>query len=487
MNRFDAASWLFGCAGALGVAALFGPGGLTLVAAPVAAALVFMASAARREIHRAMPPRWVAAGLIAAGAGAVSVLAGSPWTGILAFSAGLAAAFCGTQVALGFDTGDAEAPAPLSLATNAAVGADSTLLAAWQALGAFLGEPPTARVVEEVRTAVERHRAAGILDDPTLAHYAPPTLEKAHVSRRHLNGLGDVEQLSFESEFEDADPEVRDAYLAIAPNRIAQATMLRHRDGGRPALVCIHGLAGGVPAFDARLFGSRRLHRGLGLDIVQYTLPLHGHRSRGRVPGDGFLNGHPLVTNAAFAQALWDLRRIIGWLRAGGAPTVGVMGASLGGYTAAALAGLERGLACVVPLIPAVSLVPLIRRDRSPTERLALGAIGLTDALLAEAFAPHDPLRHRPRVAPEGRLIVAGRSDRVCPPEQAEALWRHWKRPAIHWFPGSHLMRSGAVDTAHRIDAHLFDTLLAAGTTPPTLTRFRARAGGPPRGSGQPE
>ena len=452
-----------------------GPGGLTLVAAPVAAALAFLALEARRELHRAMPPRWVAAGLVAAGAGTVAALAGSPGSGLLAAAAGLAAAFCGTQMALGFDRGPHQVPEPLSLATNAAVGADSALLATWQAIGAVMSEPPDERVVEEVQAAVDRHRAAGVLEDPSLAHYMPPTLEKAQVARLHVSGLGDVERLSFESEFEDADPAVRDAYLAIAPNRIAQATMLRHADRPRPALVCVHGLAGGMPALDARLFGSRRLHRGLGIDVVQYLLPMHGLRAAGRISGEGFLNGHPLTTNAALAQAVWDLRRIIGWLRAQGAPTVGVMGASLGGYTAAALAGLERGLACVVPLIPAVSLVSLLRRDRSPTERLAYDAMGFTDQLLGDAFAPHDPLRHSPRVAPEGRLIVAGLADRVCPPEQAEALWAHWKQPAIHWFPGSHLMRHGAIDTAHRIDAHVFDTLLAAASNPPVLTRFRPR------------
>ena len=92
------------------------------------------------------------------------------------------------------------------------------------------------------------------------------------------------------------------------------------------------------------------------------TLPLHGARAAGRRSGAGFLDAHPLATNAAFEQAVWELRRLAGWLRAQGSPALGVYGMSLGGYTAALFASIERGLACAVPLVPAVSLPGRARR-----------------------------------------------------------------------------------------------------------------------------
>ena len=472
MRPAGAASVLAFCAAMLGTAAVFGPGGLTLVAAPAALGLVLLAVSARAAVNRAMPPRWVGVGAIATAAGAVALVAGAPWTGLLAAAAGLATIYCGTQVALGFDSGGHEPAEPLSLATNAAVAVDAGLQAAWQLIGVATPSPGPESQVDDVRAAAARYRAAGILDDPTLAHPVPPALEKAHLSRTRLARLGDVEQLSFESEFEPLDPELRDAYLSVARNRIGRATLLRHADRPRPVLICIHGLGGGIPTLDARLFATRRLHYGLGLDIVQYTLPLHGDRSRARISGDGFLNDHPLATNAALGQAVWELRRIAGWLRTQGAPAVGVLGTSLGGYVAALFASIERGLACAVPIIPAVSLVHLLRRDLDATQRLALEALGYTDELLSEAFAPHEPLRHRLRVAPEGRLIVAGLADRICPPHQADALWKHWDEPSIHWFEGGHLLPLGAGAMRERIDVHLQGSLVdAAG--PPILTRFR--------------
>lgn len=471
---------LAGAAAALFLAALVGPGGLTLVAAPAALGLFLLALGARDSVRRPMPPRWVAVGAVAALAGTITLLVGATLAGLLSFGAGVVAILCGTQAALGFDGGGHEANEPLSLATNAAVAVDAGLQAAWQALAIASPSPAPESVLEDVRAAVERHRAAGILDDPTLAHAVPPALEKAHLSRIRLPLLGEVEQLSFESEFEPSDAEIRERYLALAPNRIGQATLLRHPDRPRPTLICVHGFGGGVPSLDARLFATRRLHHDVGLDVVQYLLPLHGHRASGRVSGDGFLNDHPLITNAAFGQAVWELRRITGWLRAQGAPAVGVMGTSLGGYTAALYASVERGLACAIPVIPAVSLVHLLRRDLDAGQRLALEAVGFSDELLSDAFAPHEPLRHRARVAPEGRLIVAGLADRICPPHQADALFEHWGRPSIHWFDGSHLVPLGSGRMRDRIDAKLRESLIdAAG--PPPLTRFRS----PPNGQTQ--
>jgi hypothetical protein len=77
-------------------------------------------------------------------------------------------------------------------------------------------------------------------------------------------------------------------------------------------------------------------------------------------------------------------------------------------------------------------------------------------------------------VAKQGRLIVAGLADRICPPDQAQALFEHWERPAIHWFPGTHMVPIGRRATRARIELHLRNTLLAEPPPSPLpLTRFR--------------
>ena len=52
-------------------------------------------------------------------------------------------------------------------------------------------------------------------------------------------------------------------------------------------------------------------------------------------------------------------------------------------------------------------------------------------------------------------MIVAGRGDRIVPPEHPHALWLHWGCPRIHWYSGSHLAPFGRGRIVAEIDAHL--------------------------------
>jgi dienelactone hydrolase len=161
------------------------------------------------------------------------------------------------------------------------------------------------------------------------------------------------------------------------------------------------------------------------------------------------------------AQSVWDVRRILTWIRATEPDArVGITGISLGGYVTALVASLDDGLACAIPGVPAVDLADLIehhaglRHDHELREELALAKqVGLVVSPLALA----------PRVPPEGRFIYAGLADRlVHPRHQVARLWEHWGRPDIEWYNGSHtgffrskpvgrfvlaaLQRSGLVD-----------------------------------------
>ena len=413
----------------------------------------------------------VVGGALALLAGLVLAASGGLAAGLLCIALGAGTGLVGTQLSLAAHPRTRPLPAPRSARTHLAVAADEAMKWYWHAIGLVSPAPAPGLWIEALRAAAERNRASGVLNDPSLAHPAPPALEKHTLRGVSLAGLPRAEQLSFESEFEPRDAEVRERYLDAAANRTARALLWRHRGGPRPVLILIHGYGMGRPGLDARAFDVPRLHQGLGLDVALVTLPLHGARAPGRRSGAGFLDAHPLATNAAFEQAVWELRRLARWLRSAGAPALGVHGMSLGGYTAALFSSLERGLACAVPLVPAVSLPAILGASRSPEERRLRESIGLSDALLAEAWASHDPLRQRTLVAPEGRLILAGLSDRICTPDQVEALWEHWERPSIHWFEGSHLAPFGRRALRERLDLHLRATLLE--TPEPQLSRFR--------------
>jgi hypothetical protein len=394
------------------------------------------------------------------------VLTGAFGAGLVALALGAGAGFAGARLSLAAHPSTHAVPA--SARSTVAVAADEAMKWYWHATGLISPPPDPLLWIESLRAAAERNRSSGVAADPTLAHPTPPALEKHTLRRIELSGLPSAEDLRFESEFEPRDAEIRERWLAVARNRTARALLWRHPGGPRPTLIVIHGYGMGRPGFDARAFEVPRLHAQLGVDVALVTLPLHGARAAGRRSGAGFLDAHPLATNAAFEQAVFELRRLAGWLRAQGAPALGVYGMSLGGYTAALFASLERGLACAVPLVPAVCLPALLGAGRSLEQRRAREALGLDDDLLGDAWASHDPLRLRPRVAPEGRLIFAARADRICTPDQVVRLWEHWERPSLHWLPGSHLAPFGRRAMRERLDAHLAAMLRAE----PRLSRF---------------
>jgi hypothetical protein len=470
--------------GAVVVAAAAVAGGwlAVLIGLPVAAGLGWVASGLRRGAMCAAPRRLVGLGAAAGAVGALVAAVGPAGLGWIAAAVGAWLVVSGARLALASEAVPAGAsplsgPAP---GVVAAASLDLALTALWEVGAALRPTRDASRVAGELRDAVERLEARGWLARPELAHPAPPPLEKPLLDARRIRGAGEVEHLRFASEWEPADPEIAGGYLDRRANRTAHALLWRHRGGApRPTLVSLHGFGMGRPDFDPswlRLRGwdLEGLHRELGIDVAYVILPHHGPRGDGGPSGSGFFDGHPLATSAALGQAIWDLRRLAGWLRGQGVPALGVHGLSLGGCIAALFASLDGALACAIPMIPAVDLAALVWSQLPGPRRRQWREAGLGPELLARAWSIHAPLCHRPRAPFDARLVVAGLADRITPPAQAGALWKHWDRPAVHWFPGGHLWWRDRAGIRGAVEAHLRGTLLAEipPSTPP-LTRFR--------------
>jgi hypothetical protein len=305
---------------------------------------------------------------------------------------------------------------------------------------------PASVEIERTRRELDAARALfarrGWLAEPSAYHREPPpltstTLETRRLKRRARSII--YEELSFESGYEPdvAEPGC-ERWLGYGANRKAHATVLRHAGASRPWLVCIHGYSMGHARFGLWIFDALRLHRELGLNVVLPVLPLHGPRTVGRFSGEGFLGGSILDTVHAEAQSVWDLRRLLGWIRVQGAPPIGLHGVSLGGYNAALLAGIEAGLACVIAGIPPVDLSRLVWRHAAPPVLRALERAGIVREDVAELYRVVSPLAVAPRIPAGGRAIYAGIGDRLVSADHPRDLWRHWGRPRIVWTHGGH-------------------------------------------------
>ena len=347
-----------------------------------------------------------------------------------------------------------------SLRLSAGVALDEMVLGMEQlAIGLPAGDRAH-RMVDEVHRALAFHRSQGWLDDPLSYHLDPPALSAPRIEQTRTGSIA-YEHIRFESLYEPpVDEPGRDRWLAHKAPRTAHAYLLRHDDGDRPWIVCTNGYRMGLAGIDVRAFGH--YHNVLGLNVLIPVLPLHGPRRIGRRSGDGFLGGDVLDTLHGEAQAIWDIRRMIGWLRAEGAPAVGAAGLSLGGYTTALLASVEAGLACVVAGIPVADLARIFWRHGPPLQLEYLAHLGIDEALVAELMTVVSPLALEPRVPLEARMIFGGTADRLVAPDHIRDLAEHWGHPKTLWYAGGHLGFRMDPRIQHGVDQLLRDVKLCS-------------------------
>lgn len=292
------------------------------------------------------------------------------------------------------------------------------------------------RIDTEVLAALDLYGRKGWLNNPTRFFAKPPDLTAVTV--KPVRALGrSYERIYFDSGYSPQIGEPgRHRWLSYAANAQEYALLLRHKEN-HPWLICVHGAEMGRAALDLALFRAWHLHRDLGLNVIMPVLPMHGPRSRG-LPKSAVFPGEDVMDNVhATAQAVWDIRRLLSWIRREQPDSpIGLYSISLGGYVSALVASLEDGLTCAILGVPVADLIDLLGRHAGlsaddPRQR--------TVELAAPLGRMVSPLSLEPRVPVAGRFIYAGVADRLVHPRgQVIRLWEHWGRPQIVWYAGGH-------------------------------------------------
>ncbi len=298
-----------------------------------------------------------------------------------------------------------------------------------------------ARVAAELAHAEDLYNWNGWIEDPLSYHRTPPPLAHQDVteSRGWAVGLG-YDRLSWDSGFEPHSGEPGSGrWMAFGPNRTASAVVLRHAGEPRPWVIAVHGFCMGFPFMDFQGLQITRIYRELGLNVAMPALPLHGPRRVTLVSGEPFLSFELMNAVHGLTQAVWDIRRLIHWVRDQGAPSISLYGVSLGAYTASLVTGIEKGIDAVVAGIP-VSDFPGLFHRHSPRHIRARSIEHKVMGGAAEnVYRVVSPLRFDPKVPKDRRYIFAGYGDRLACPEQAQRLWEHWDKPRISWYSGNHV------------------------------------------------
>jgi hypothetical protein len=348
------------------------------------------------------------------------------------------------------------------LAIASKIALDEIFLATELISASVVSRSQQRRIARESEQALDLFEDRGWLDDPALYHRRPPPLEAASFDELRRQGIA-YRHLRFASDYEPHPGEPgRKRWLGYQANRTAHAWLMKHPGRMRPWLICIPGYRMGHPMVDFTGFRARWLHCKLGLNVAIPVMPLHGPRRVGRRGGDGFLSGDFVDTIHAQSQAVWDVRRLVGWLRSHGAPAVGAYGVSLGGYTTALLASLEENLDCVIAGIPATDFMRLMRSHVPALVLRAAARLGFSFERAEPLLRVISPLALSPRVPRERRYLYAGLADRLAPPDHARDLWLHWERPRVAWYHGSHVSFMWEPD----VRALLYEAFDACGLLP---------------------
>lgn len=236
---------------------------------------------------------------------------------------------------------------------------------------------------------------------------------------------------------------VAERYLSRVENRIARARFyLANRAEARstrPAIIVVHGYMGGQWVVEENIWPIEWFRR-RGLDVVVPVLPLHAGRAGRHRGAPMFPNSDPRLTNEGFRQAVTDIRTLVRWLRDRGAPNVGIMGMSLGAYTAALTATVTDEIDFVTAMIPLASIADFAR------EQGRLGRTALEEdeqhAALECANWVVSPLA-RPLAIPRTRaLVIAAENDQVTPLSHAMRIARHFGCE-MRTVAGGHLVQIG--------------------------------------------
>lgn len=362
-----------------------------------------------------------------------------PLAALFLSASALAAAVAAGRMALELEPQHAGVPAPKpSLRLAAKIAVDEVLLGLELGQrGSFALDGELERAVEELAQCRDAFARQGFLEQPATYHVRPPDLVNPEIRTRRIAGHA-VEVLRFESGYAPRAHEPgRERWLGYSGCRDAWAYVVRSGGSGRPWLVCTNGYRMGHAEIDVRVFA--RFFTRLGLNVLIPVLPLHGPRRRGLHSGTGFLGLDVIDTLHAEAQAVWDIRRLLGWIRAQEPSAIGALGLSLGGYTTAVYASLEDGLVCAIPGISLADIPRMLARHAVPRQLSRALAGGYCLDRAREVLCVVSPLALEPKVPKAGRMLFGAVADRLVTPDHVRDLWRHWDEPEIVWYQGGHV------------------------------------------------
>jgi dienelactone hydrolase len=176
------------------------------------------------------------------------------------------------------------------------------------------------------------------------------------------------------------------------------------------------------------LIGYRHIFRAVveaGASVYAVELPYHLRRTPpGLVSGELFCTADFAMNFRALQQAVAEVRQLIHYLRAAGAPVIGLLGFSLGAWVSALVAGCE----------PEIDFALFGEPLRKQFE-----SAGWSAAVTASFYHRLDPANLTFLIPPERRELFAAEFDHFIPLAYTQKLQRAWQHPHLRLYPSGHI------------------------------------------------
>ena len=141
------------------------------------------------------------------------------------------------------------------------------------------------------------------------------------------------------------------------------------------------------------------------------------------------------MTCECVGQTMYDLSSTCKVLRILGADSIGLIGASLGGYLAGLFICLQPVVDFAAMMVPVVNLAGTLGPDSAKLP-FPMDAEFLTKA--QKVYELHSPLNFLPKIPEDRILIIASQGDRLCPFEFVRLLCEKWEKSEHQFLRGGH-------------------------------------------------
>jgi pimeloyl-ACP methyl ester carboxylesterase len=230
--------------------------------------------------------------------------------------------------------------------------------------------------------------------------------------------------------------DIEHEYRSHRDNQTALLRTLNLRIKGKPMAILVNGFSSGHHLMERVAWPIREFNR-QGIGVSLFALPFHGPRGHAFPPE--WPQQDTAFTIEGFRQAIWDLQTAVRAMREAGASHVGVVGMSLGGYTAALLATVTSNVDFVLSYIPIAS-IPDVMNDND----LVPGSGDIQRTLYEgyrEQLVPITPVCRMPKVEPKRVAIISGEFDRLATVKHGQRLADHFGTELVK-FPGGHIVQN---------------------------------------------